>query len=566
MERFKIFFKSLKFFLLIVNLIVVLWLVVTKNREIFLVNFVLISLFFISIFEILLTFIGGLRTKIYYFSIMSFVCFLFSLFFLISQEFFFGELRIYFLGLSIDFFTEIFIFLLILLYFYRSFTPSSLFKKKLQLKPYTIISFSFLFLITLGSILLYFPFSKTKVISYLDCLFTSASAVCVTGLSVIDVGNDLTFFGKIILITLVQLGGLGLMSFTALFSYLIGEKMSVFERITIQNALSTDNLSVISRFTTFIVLITFLFEGVGAIIFFLRFKDIMPLNDAIFYSVFHSISAFCNAGFSLWPDSFMRFRTDFLINVNLMTLIVIGGIGFPVLYNIYSILKGKEKRLTLHTKLVLITTVALIFFGSLVIFLLEYDNQLKDLKIYEKILASFFAAITPRTAGFNTIDYKFAKHATLLFTCILMFIGASPGSTGGGIKTTSFAVILMNTLNVLKDRKVVNLFKREISFDSIRKSLVVFILSLNLILLQSVLIVFLEPQFGLERVIFEVVSAFGTVGLSTGITPFLSSISKILIIITMFLGRVGTITIIFSLGLSTKQILSKFPEENIITG
>ncbi len=498
---------------------------------------------------------------------MSFFTFFSSLFFLFIFPFFVKfNIKLDFYGVNFNFFIKIFILIIIITYLIRSFNVDFSKKRRIQLKPYTIIAISFLILIFTGSILLYLPFSNNIKISYLDALFTSSSAVCVTGLSVLEVGKDLTLFGKIVLIFLVQLGGLGLMVFTAFFSYLIGEKLSAFDRLTLKSALSADNISVVYKFISFIVLITLLFESIGALVFFTEFKKILPLDKAIFYSIFHSISAFCNAGFSLFPDSFMSFRTNIVVNINLMFLIFIGGIGFPVLYNIYNIIKKKDKRLNLHSKLVISTTLILIFFGALIIFLMEYDNVLKSLNIFDKILVSFFSSITPRTAGFNTIDYSIVRDSTILFTCVLMFIGASPGSTGGGIKTTSFAVIFFNTINVLRDQKVVNLFQREISFDSIRKSLIVFILSLNLVLLQTILITFIESQFSLKQVLFEVLSAFGTVGLSTGITPKLSALSKILIISTMFLGRVGTITVIFSLGLTTKKILQRLPEERVLTG
>ncbi|MGC8765330.1 MAG: TrkH family potassium uptake protein [Brevinematia bacterium] len=559
-------YRVLKFFFLLANLIILLWIIFFNRQDDFLIYFVLLSSIFFSLADIILSYIEGLSTRNFYFSIMSFVTFILFIFIcIIGEKFLFkNELKI--LTIKVSFITIILMLIVVFLYFIRSFNIGKIFKTRINFKPYAIISMSFLLLILSGSILLFLPFSHIKPISYLDALFTATSAVCVTGLTVFDVKSTLTLFGQMVLIVLVQLGGLGLMVFTALFSYLIGEKLSVFERITAQNALSADNLSIIYRFTSFIVLITLFFEVTGAIVFFLRFKNIFPVYEAIYYSIFHSISAFCNAGFSLFPDSFMGFRSDIMINLNLMSLIVIGGIGFSVLYNFYNLLLGRDKNLTLHTKLVLTTTALLILSGAFVIFLFEYDNQLKNSGLVEKVLASLFASITPRTAGFNTIDYSMVKHATLLFTCILMFIGASPGSTGGGIKTTSFALIVMNTISVLRDKKLVTAFRREISFDSIRKSLVVYFLSLTLVITQTLFILSIQPDFGLARVLFEVVSAFGTVGLSTGITPDLSALSKVLIITTMFLGRVGTVTVIFSLGLNPKQVLSRTPEEKVITG
>ncbi len=559
-------FKFVKLSVLILNIIVLLWMVIFNAKDLLIIYFVFSSLILVSFIEIIISFYKGLKSKEFYFSFMSFFTFLFSFFFLLILPFLSNKnIILDFFGLNFNIIIKFFVLIVIIFYFIRSFSLDFSKRRKLQIKPYAVISFSFLILIFTGSLLLFLPFSSSNGLKYIDALFTATSAVCVTGLSVIDISR-LSIFGQIVLITLVQIGGLGLMVFTALFSYLLGEKLSAYERLTLKNALSTDNVSMIYKFVSFIVIITFMFEGLGALMFFLEFRKIMPLSNAIYYSIFHSISAFCNAGFSLFPDSFMSFRTNFVVNLNLMFLIVVGGIGFPVLYNIYNIIRKREERLNLHTKLVLTTTFILILAGAIIIFLMEYENQLKELKTLEKIIASFFASITPRTAGFNTIDYSKIRNSTLVFTCILMFIGGSPGSTAGGIKTTSFIVIFLNTINVLRDRKVVNLFQREITFDSIRKSIVVFILSLNLILFQVILISFIETKFTLEKIIFEVVSAFGTVGLSTGITPYLSSISKILLIITMFLGRVGTITVIFSLGLTSKKVLNKFPEESVLTG
>jgi trk system potassium uptake protein TrkH len=566
MTKLNRIFNFVKFFTLVTNLIILLWMVITYRFEVFLLNFIIITTILISFLEIVISYVKGVQIKVFHFTSMSIV-----VLFWFSFLYFTNIFKIL-KGYSGDFVREVFVVLvvislvLIFTYFVTAFRIRLRKKGERRIKPYKIISLSFFFIISAGTILLFLPFSHQKPVSFVDCLFTATSAVCVTGLTVLSTNNDFTLFGQLVLLALIQIGGLGLMVFTTLFSYLLGEKMSVFDRIVTQNAISAESLSVIYRFSLFIVISTFLFEAIGTMIFYKRFSSFMPVDKALFYSIFHSVSAFCNAGFSLYDNNFMDFRGDVLINLNLMSLIVIGGIGFPVIYNFYNIFRRREKNLSLHTKIVLITTGVLIIGGAVVYFLLENGNLFKNFSTKEKILASFFASITARTAGFNTIDYSMARDATLLFTCVLMFIGASPASTGGGIKTTSFTLIVLNTFTVLRDRKLLSIFDREISYDSIRKSIVVFFLSLCLIVLNSILILFFDPEINLKNVMFEVFSAFGTVGLSTGITPKLSTFSKLILILTMFFGRVGPITIIFSLGLAPKPVLKRLPEEKVITG
>lgn len=564
MQKVSRVFNFIKFFLLLINIIIFVWIFFNKDFDRFLLNFIFITTIGISAVEILLDYINGLQTGVFAFRSMPFVMIFWFSFLLVTEVFFIpGGEGSYNKILSIFTISSP---ILIFLYFLRSYFFRLRGKRGWNIRPYAIISLSFLILIFLGSVLLYLPFSNKRSLSYIDSLFTATSAVCVTGLTVISVNNDLTLTGKIILLILIQIGGLGLMVFTALFSYLLGEKLTVFERMVTQTAISAENLSTIYRFTSFIVTSTLLIEVFGAFIFFIKFGKLMPLGDAVFYSIFHSISAFCNAGFSLYDNSFVNFRGDLLINLNLMGLIILGGIGFPVTYNIVNFMLRRERKLTLHTKIVLITTFILIMSGGLIYFLLEFDNILKNLSIKEKILSVFFASVTARTAGFNTIDYNLARDATLIFTCFLMFVGASPGSTGGGIKTTSLALVFLNSLSVLRNRKLVSIFNREISFDSIRKATLVLILGFLFIFIQLILFLVAQPEFGLSKSIFEIFSAFGTVGLSTGITPKTNIFGKIILITTMFFGRVGAITIIFSLGIRPTPILKRLPEEKVITG
>ncbi len=455
------------------------------------------------------------------------------------------------------------------LYFVFSLRRYFLNLPKIRVRPYLIISLSFAGMILLGTILLFLPVSRvspSEPIDLIDALFTAASAVCVTGLTTFDISSVLSRFGQVVVMILFQTGGLGIMTFTAFFSVLIGDRMSLHGRSAYQNALSAGNLSTLGHYTKSIIMATLLIELAGAILLFVRFSGLLPFQTAVFYSVFHSVSAFCNAGFSLFPDSLMRFQGDgFFLSV-MMILIVTGGLGFLVIQNVARFARGADKYLTLHSKLVLLTSLGLILAGAAVLAVLESDNLLKGLTPARKALSVFFSSITPRTAGFNTLDFGLAKDSTLFFLCILMFIGASPGSTGGGIKTTSFIVIVLNIVNILRDRLVVSVFRREVPFDIIRKSLVIFFVGLIWIFLATMIAEIAEKTVPLARMLFEVTSAFGTVGLSTGITPQLSPVTKIVLIITMFLGRVGPLTLVFAIGLNARKVIYRRPEEKILVG
>lgn len=457
---------------------------------------------------------------------------------------------------------------MLLTYLYQTIQKIFPARRRVRIQPYLIISSSFALTIFVGAILLFLPLAKSataKPVALIDAFFVSTSAVCVTGLSTIDISSVLSMFGQTVLVILVQVGGLGIMTFTAFFTALTGEKMSLSGKTTTQNAVGANSFSSLSHFVSSIIKSTLIIEMIGMALLFPVFIKTMPLADALFYSVFHGINGFCNAGFSLFPDSFIRYQDNILLNVTIMALIIFGGIGFSVIQNLYRRLRGQDKRLTLHTKLVLSASGLLILVGAVVFFILEKDNLLRGLPIQNEILASFFASVTARTAGFNTVDYGQATAATLFFTSILMFIGASPGSTGGGIKITTFVVILLNTLNTMKDKLVVTVFKREIPFDIVRKSLVVFFLSLIWLLMAALLLMVTE-KFTMSQLIFEATSAFGTVGLSTGITGSLSPAGKIILILTMFFGRVGPMTIVFSLGIEPVKLLVRHPEEKIIAG
>ncbi|NOZ25118.1 MAG: potassium transporter [Nitrospirae bacterium] len=427
-------------------------------------------------------------------------------------------------------------------------------------------------MILLGTALLLLPYATTGGISLTDALFTATSAVCVTGLTVKDTLTDFTTFGKVVILLLIQIGGLGYMSMATLLALLIGRKIGLSERILIKESLNIATFEGIIRFMKGMLVFVFLAEGLGALILSLRFMRDTPLKDAVFKGIFHSVSAFNNAGFSLFQDSLIRFRGDVTVNVTVMSLIVLGGIGFLVVDDIYGRLRKKQKKLMLHTLIVLVSTGLLTAAGAF----LFYFNERKYLfarsgpDSLETVLTSLFASVTARTAGFNTIDYSALQPATIFLTIILMLIGASPGSTGGGIKTTTFTVVIMNLWCTIKGRKDTVMFKRRVPEALISRSFVVLAIAVIFINIITLVIIDIEHT-GFQKTMFEVVSAFGTVGLSTGdggsrsFCATFSGPSKIIIIFTMLAGRLGPLTLFMAL-LGQREERIRYPEGRIMIG
>jgi trk system potassium uptake protein TrkH len=452
-------------------------------------------------------------------------------------------------------------------YIYRTFIQSFKIKTDIRIRPYAMIVLSFISAIFIGTILLFLPVSRAAgapPLSLVDSLFTATSAVCVTGLIVVDTGTYFSQFGQIVILGLIQIGALGIMTFAGFFTLFLGEKMSLYSKITTRHALNDIGASVTTKFIRAIIFTTFIIEIIGAGLLFIEFRKHFPLGEAIYTSVFHSISAFCNAGFSIYSDSVTAFVSNPLINIVMMLLIIIGGLGFFVILNVLNVIKKKKRRISLHTRIVVMTSIFLVIIGAVVFFLLEYNNILAEKSIGESVLVSFFSSVTTRTAGFNTVDFSSAKGVTLFFIVVLMFIGASPGSTGGGIKTTTFTTIALTAYNTLRGRPMVRFFGREFPVKVIRKAIVMFFISITWVTVISIVIGSIE-DFDMMRVLFETVSAFGTVGLSTGITSDLSNLSKILITITMFAGRVGFFTLMLSLGFEKRTEIRR-PEEKVIIG
>ena len=449
-------------------------------------------------------------------------------------------------------------------------------KSTSKLNPSQMMVVGFAAVILIGAILLSLPIATQtgERTSFLDSLFTATSAVCVTGLVVVDTATYWNFFGQIVIIILIQIGGLGFMTITTLFSLIVKKRINLKERLLIQESLNQIDLSGLVKLTRYILLMTFVIEGIGALILSTVFIPQFGFIRGSWYSIFHAISAFCNAGFDLMGNvtgpysSLMYYVNNTTITLAISALIILGGLGFPV---ILDIVKNKKiSKLNMHSKIVLISTSILIVVGMLFIFIVEYKNvdTLGNLSLKGKILASLFQSVTIRTAGFATIDLTILHQATLFIMMIFMFVGASPASTGGGVKTTTIAVLILTVKSFLLGKEDIEVFGRRITSSTVRKSVGIFFVGVLAVLTGILLIVLIEPEFDLLEASFEVVSALATVGLSIGGSPNLTFIGKLLIVIYMFMGRVGLLTIF--LALVAKNTVNKqqirYPEGRIIVG
>ncbi|MBI4041902.1 MAG: potassium transporter [Deltaproteobacteria bacterium] len=449
-------------------------------------------------------------------------------------------------------------------------------------QPVHLAVLSFALLITCGASLLHLPISSStgEPLSWLEAFFSATSAVCVTGLSVIDISTRLSRFGQTILMLLVQLGGLGIMTFSTVLITIIGRRLSFRGRSYIVDTFTHTPRSHLGELCLYILLVTFGIELLGAVgLYFCFAPRLLTTGEAIYYSIFHSITAFCNAGFSLFSDSFLTFNMNVPLLFLVMTLIVSGGMGFLVLRELFDWsrerIRGKKKYLSLHSKLVLTVTASLIFFGAVMFYLFEQKLSLYGLSWDKKILNSIFQSISFRTAGFNTIDFKLSSGSTLFLGMTLMFIGASPGSCGGGVKTTTFGVIFAQVKSGLTGGGFVNLFKRTLLKSRVDAALTLIVLSFMIITVATVtitgmetgLVPFLQTERGLFLdILFEVTSAFGTVGMSTGRTPYLSDGSKWVLIMVMFVGRLGPLTfVVLTTGRKRKGEF-QYAEENVMIG
>lgn len=442
---------------------------------------------------------------------------------------------------------------------------------KIKLTPTQVLALGFATIILIGTLLLMLPVATKsgERTDFLTALFTATSATCVTGLVVVDTKTYWSVFGQIVIMLLIQVGGLGIMTMSTLFALILGRKITFKERLVMQEAFNTNSLGGIVKFAKYILMVSFLFESIGAIMLTLRFLPQMGLKKAVYYGLFHSISAFNNAGFDLMGNfkSLTGYVSDWVVNLVVMGLIIFGGLGFYVLLDIYE--HRHFNKFTLHSKIVITITLLLIAIGTLLIFLFEYNNPktLGPLDFPTKILAALFQAVTPRTAGFNTLSLSDMTIASKFLTIILMFIGASPAGTGGGIKTTTFAVILYTVLSVIQGEEETVLYKRTISRNIVYKAVAISFISVFIIFSVTMVLSITETSNFLT-VLYETTSAFGTVGLSLGLTPELSTVGRIIIIFTMYTGRVGPLTLALVLAKRQRRPkpIIKYAEEKIMVG
>jgi trk system potassium uptake protein TrkH len=440
-----------------------------------------------------------------------------------------------------------------------------------------LIIISYLSAALAGMILLSLPAASTSdPISPLDALFTSTSAICVTGLIVVDTGSQFTLFGKSVILILIQLGGLGVMTFSVFLFLFLGRGLGTKQRWIIIESFTPTPIREIGSLIRSIFVFTFVIEGIGTFLLFLFWRSELPAAEAVFTSLFHAISAFCNAGFSFFESSFIAYRGSVLLNATIVALIVVGGVGFPVIYEILGRMRrqgaGVRRRLSLHSRMVLWTTAALIAAGGLLILLLESGHQFPALPWNERILAALFQSITARTAGFNTLDIPSLGETTLFVLIMLMFIGASPGSCGGGIKTTSLAVMVAIFRSKIRGRDTVDVFHRTLPDETVSRALAIFIMGVLTVVVGLVLLLVTQMNtaqsgsaFFLAH-LFEVVSAFATVGLSMGITSTLTGAGKLVVVVLMLLGRVGLLTVAYVVTRRARGSLFRYSEEKVMIG
>lgn len=419
---------------------------------------------------------------------------------------------------------------------------------KLKLNSTQIIILSFIITLFLGAILLSLPISSKDYIrtDFLSCLFTSTSSLCVTGLAVYDTATHWSFFGQLIILILIQIGGLGVIVVVTFVSIYLHQKINFSQRTILQESLAIQKVGGIVKLTKFILNFVLFVETWGAVILFFQFKNDFNIPTAIWYSIFHSVSAFCNAGFDLMGikekfSSLTSYEFNILINITIMALIVFGGLGFAVWEDIFT-KKNNIKRYKLQSKIVIITSLILIILPAIYYFFFEYN----DISISNRILPSLFQSVTTRTAGFNTSDFSDMSDVGKGISIILMLIGGSPGSTAGGMKTTTFVILLISTISVFRRNNEPHIFNRRIEIQIIKNAMTIFVMYLNLFIIFGFIICKIE-NISLMDALFESASAIGTVGLTLGITTSLSSISKFLLIILMFLGRVGGLTFIYAM-------------------
>jgi trk system potassium uptake protein TrkH len=433
-------------------------------------------------------------------------------------------------------------------------------------RPGHLLVFSFAGVIAVGTLLLALPAASTGPhLSVIDALFTSASATCVTGLAVVDTGTQFSTFGQLIVLGLIQVGGLGIMTISTFIALALGRNIGLRGEFAIGEMVGEEQSRMAFRLVKFIVLLTLAIELLGALLLAQQFQSTgMTWGRAAYVGFFHSVSAFCNAGFSLFPDSLTQYSQVPLIPLTVSGLIILGGLGFTVQFAFWGKLLKHPKRLPFHVRLVAGATLALIVFGTVAIWALERPGSLAELTLGESWLQAFFQSVTTRTAGFNSMDLRSLSHASLLLMMVLMFIGAAPGSTGGGVKVTTFAVLYAVVSAVLSGRESVQLRGRRIDPTTVLRAMALICLSLGAVAVVS-FVLMLTQNISADVLLFEAVSAFGTVGLSLGVTPELTGVGKLSIACLMFIGRVGPLT--FLVMIRPRRVSAiDYPQANVMIG
>lgn len=437
------------------------------------------------------------------------------------------------------------------------------------------IAVYFLLAIITGALVLQLPVSAARQpISAVDALFTATSAVCVTGLTVLDTGQDFSRFGQIVILILIQLGGIGIMTFATSLLMMVGARLSLGSRLGLSQTFSYDEGQRSASLLLAVIILVVAIESGGGLLLFLEFRGQFPAGEAAFQALFHSVSAFCNAGFSTFPDSLERFQGDYSTLAIFSALIVLGGLGFVVLTDLLGRLRDRKRRLSLHTKLSLSVSGLLIVAGAAAFFVNEYSGAFSGFGPIKSFANAVFQSITCRTAGFNAIAQRDLAEVSVLISMMLMFIGACPGSTGGGIKTTAFAAVMLTVYSRFRGRHSVSAFRRSLSADSILKAVTVMLLAVMVIAVITGLLLYSGDRPVAHRLshgwfldnLFEVVSAFGTVGLSLGMTAHLTGFGKVVIILCMFIGRVGLLTLGFALARRPVTGEIVYAEESVMIG
>lgn len=444
------------------------------------------------------------------------------------------------------------------------------FKINFKLKGVQILALGFIFVILVGALILTLPISTTsgERTNFLDALFTATSAVCVTGLIVVDTGTYWNMFGQTVIMILIEIGGLGFMSFTTLIAIILGKKITLRERLILQDAMNTFNIQGLVKMVKYVLVFTVTVQFFGTLLFSTQFIPEYGLGRGLFYSIFHSISAFCNAGFDIFGNfsSLTYYNSNAVVILVASALIIIGGLGFTVLSELYS--KKSLRKVSIHSKMVILMTTVLVLGGTLLMFLFENNNvnTIANMSFFDKIMNSFFASVTPRTAGFNSISTNGMTTAGQFLTIILMFIGGSPGSTAGGIKTTTIGILIVTITCVIQGKEDAEVFKKRFSKGLVYKAFTLIFIGVSLVIVVTMLLSYTEKEVSFIALFYETVSAFGTAGLTLGLTSKLSSVGKVLIMIMMYLGRVGPLTVVLSITRKKINLGIKYPEGKILIG